>query len=133
MCKNCKDQICLVDGVCDNGCKVGWVGLKCIEKCVEYCILCVDGFNCDECLSGYQLLENRCDVGCSFCFQDKCDLVIGNCYFGCKEGYYGFQCIELCLKGCCICDLMEMCMLCFFGFYMVNFQCVFLCENCYFC
>lgn len=128
-CKNCKDQLCSADGVCDKGCKEGWFGAKCIEKCVENCISCADGLNCDKCISGYQLLENRCVAGCGFCLQDKCDLA-GNCHLGCKEGHHGPQCIELCPKGCRTCDSTERCSSCSRGFNMVNFKCVAFCENC---
>lgn len=128
-CTNCVDQLCSAVGVCDKGCKDGWFGDKCIEKCFEGCISCGDGFNCDKCMSGYQLAGNQCISGCNFCVEENCDLE-GNCHLGCKEGHFGSKCTQLCLKGCRTCNSLEDCTACSPGFTMIDKKCESPCENC---
>lgn len=128
-CENCVEQQCSADGLCDKGCKEGWFGKKCIEKCVEGCISCSDGFNCERCLSGYQLSGNKCIIGCNFCIEEDCDLQ-GNCRLGCKDGYFGSQCKNSCMKGCQVCDSVESCTVCSHGFHLINNKCEASCTNC---
>lgn len=93
------------DGSCIDGCKDGWSGQYCGNKCFPNCQQCRQ-FNtsvCDACNNGFY--GNSCSKSCSS--QCKlsdgnltCDNSNGNCIHGCKEGYWGNTCGNKCSDGC---------------------------------
>ncbi|XP_067677277.1 receptor-type tyrosine-protein phosphatase alpha-like [Haliotis asinina] len=84
--RNCKDDnsICdHADGMCVGGCKAGWNGTDCTQKCI-------DSYG-DGC-------AHRCsDRNCSG--TSTCDHVTGKCEHGCNPGWKKVDCRQKCIKG----------------------------------
>ncbi|KAK3090026.1 hypothetical protein FSP39_008627 [Pinctada imbricata] len=106
--KNCSttcgsDGSCdVVNGTCSNGCKSGFSGETCEDKCPENCIACD------------QVSKNCTDHGCNVGFHDRfcssecpencggkreCGITDGLCLNGCKDGWEGSVCMEQATDG----------------------------------
>ncbi len=85
---NLKDEIRKCDRITGNcfGCEENFIGDQC-ENCVDskYGELC--DLNCEE----------GCDIS-----KGNCDRLNSSCI--CKDGYFGYNCSEICQDGCIRCD-----------------------------
>ncbi|XP_046562319.1 scavenger receptor class F member 2-like [Haliotis rubra] len=72
-------------GECVGGCKAGWNGIDCTQKCVF-----TYGDNCARLCSARN---------CSGTSSSSCDHVTGKCDGGCKPGWKGNDCRTVCTQG----------------------------------
>ncbi|XP_046560143.1 uncharacterized protein LOC124269176 [Haliotis rubra] len=86
--KRCTDRNCAGNSLCDHvtgscvpGCKVGWMGIDCVEECSSRTY----GQNCSK-----RCIYRNCAGNSS------CDHVTGSCVPGCKVGWMGTDCVEEC-------------------------------------
>ncbi|KAK6180238.1 hypothetical protein SNE40_012428 [Patella caerulea] len=114
------------NGVCEGGCKNGWVGLQCDRTCVKFrygancvrsCGSCANDKPCDPltgdcpiggCVPGWigdkcdQVCEPftygaNCNMECGKCrLKMDCNKMSGECSGGCEPGYKGKTCSERC-------------------------------------
>ncbi|XP_033751454.1 multiple epidermal growth factor-like domains protein 6 [Pecten maximus] len=72
-CRNCKEEQCQLDtGICIVGCKEGWFGDACSQRCPPGCLSCDNPESCQECLPGLtgNLCKQKCPQKCKECFYD---------------------------------------------------------------
>ncbi|KAK7486583.1 hypothetical protein BaRGS_00022249, partial [Batillaria attramentaria] len=96
-CEECRDNFAPPD--C-QGCKAGWHGELCNERCSDNCLPDNNGtITCEqddatctkECDSGYYLADSCKE--CGYCRDnDTCDNHNGHCPQGCRDGYGGDRC-----------------------------------------
>ncbi|KAL4216291.1 Protein tyrosine phosphatase [Mactra antiquata] len=119
----CNSQI--GNWACTYGCKDGYYGGKCYNKCPEYCTRCAREFGashhqdyqiCYICAEGYYngTWITNCSTPCpTNCAENQCDKTTGNCLHGCKSNkwsgdkckfcadtWYGYNCNTPCPSNC---------------------------------
>ncbi|WAR16550.1 TEuncharacterized [Mya arenaria] len=102
--ENCIDVICNRNGSCD-ACRDGFQGTFCKITCPQNCKQChQDNGSCSICEN--QAWKKDCSRKCSStCRIDatsmtSCDIVSGECTFGCVSGSHGSYCELICDERC---------------------------------
>ncbi|XP_062588935.1 protein draper-like, partial [Saccostrea cucullata] len=98
---NCNYNQCNDNGYCTRGCKNGYYGDKCTERCPYGCSenYCERNGNCFSCKSFYT--GNRCETRiCPNCKEGLCDYGNGACTNGCEDGFYWYYCTQDCNLNC---------------------------------
>nr|XP_034313029.1 uncharacterized protein LOC105342354 [Crassostrea gigas] len=93
--KNCKDEDCDGDGICQSRCNGSYYGERCDVSCPsKNCQRCEQmSGNCTECSKG--LYGINCSDQCSeSCLGRACDMT-GACLRGCKDGFDGKECTKI--------------------------------------
>ncbi|XP_060071054.1 multiple epidermal growth factor-like domains protein 6 [Ylistrum balloti] len=108
ICEKCSDT-CLDKTTCDGqngkclaGCKIGWYGDRCNKEChIANCRQCEEinrnHIYCEICENGFY--RSSKDSKCLYCppnCTNGCNNTNGICIGGCKTGYYGHQCDNIC-------------------------------------
>ncbi|XP_046566716.1 multiple epidermal growth factor-like domains protein 6 [Haliotis rubra] len=123
--ENCAGNICHISKplrsyVCTQGCKDGFAGASCSEKCSGSCKTCeqYDALKCKVCSCSMYGSEcqNHCSETCNNSTCPVCDNK-GSCRHGCVDGTWGKQCQERCSSNCIACDGKEKCTRCKNGLY----------------
>ncbi|XP_067678576.1 scavenger receptor class F member 2-like [Haliotis asinina] len=88
---------------CTGGCKDGWTGAVCTERCGAGCMKCSQySASCLICKAG--LYGPDCRSECSAnCVNTTCDMA-GQCENGCVSGFHGYTCEMTCPYRCLDCD-----------------------------
>ena len=82
-------------GTCWYGCKPGWTGNQCTQKCtINKCVECYTFSNateiCDKCEYGFY--GDKCEKQCNtHCMMSRCNSA-GDCVFGCRAHWTGQKC-----------------------------------------
>ncbi|KAL4216314.1 hypothetical protein ACF0H5_024040 [Mactra antiquata] len=92
-------------GKCKYGCKDGYFGGRCWNKCPEYCTICTREFaflvhpenyqKCYLCTDGYYNGTGitNCSTPCPVnCAENQCNKTTGDCLQGCKYNWTGEKC-----------------------------------------
>ncbi|XP_067678260.1 multiple epidermal growth factor-like domains protein 6 [Haliotis asinina] len=104
---NCHISKSLRGYVCTQGCKDGFAGASCKEKCSGSCATCerYDVLRCKVCACC--MYGSECQYNCSeTCNNSSCPVCDnrGSCLHGCMEGTWGKQCKGRCSNNCIACD-----------------------------
>ena len=106
--KHCNETCstyCGGDGSCEinsgtcNSCSNGLYGDLCNTTCPAHCVICNASSECSKCTPRYY--GQTCDLECGNCAGNgTCDILSGDCTYGCKPGWTDPTCNQSCPNIC---------------------------------